>query len=403
MAMSTSALLETGPRWILGRTFRLNPAYRLIHHSDLNDDERRTFETLTRSAQHHGVLVPPPLSGLGVQAVDRDAARLIGHLSEANELPAELRERGGPGANRRIALLVMDGVLEIECEDGFVSGVHAHEELLEGALETAEPRGLVARLSDEALRHAQLLPIREPGRMTQWLYAYGTSPLDPAHARALASWSDIEQFAGIDGTTRAGRLLRECYVRSDVPGWMAWQRAGMQLRHLDADGTSTAFKLYVSPQPEVLSEIMPVLVDCLVESSVAAFKMGRDAHGVLRPDKIVVYFDDHTTLHAFAAALAPRIAGLPAQGVPFSAAIDDEGLLSWGIDPPRNSRLPGWRGSESWRVWITERLARALLRARTTSGEEPEPRLVALDRIRAEGIDPVGWLPPHSLWQKEDE
>lgn len=401
--MSISVLVETGPRWILGRTFRLNPEYRLVRHGDLDGDERRTFESLARSPQHFGVLVPPPLSGLGIQAVDRDAARLIEHLSMANELPAELRERGGPGANRRIALLVMDGILEIDCDNRFVSGVHAHEELLERALETAEPAGLVARLSDEALRHAEILPIKEPDRMTQWLYAYGTSPLDPSRARALASWSDIEQFAGISAATRTGRLLREHYAGSAVPGWMAWQRMEKQLRHLDADGSSTAFKLYVSPEPDVLAEIMPVLVECLVASNVAAFKMGRDAHGVLRPDKIVVYFDDLATLHALVAVLAPRIAGFPAQGVPFTAAMDEDGLLSWGIDPPRNSRLPGWRGSESWRVWITERLARALLRARATSGDQPEPRLVAMDRIRAEGIDPVGWLPPNSLWQEEDQ
>jgi hypothetical protein len=398
---AASATQDAALRWVLERMFRTNAAYRLIRHEDLADGERRTFAPLAQATEHYGVLVPAPGAGLGVQAVDRDAAKLLLGLATAGNLPDSLRASERPDTNRRIALLVMDGVLEIERDGAFLTGPRAHKELLRDAHRNTASTNAIGRLSDEALRRAQVLPINEPDRLNHWLYSYGSIPVGPMRARELGSWTEIERFAGIDTTTLAGRLLREHYVRSAPPGWMSWQHVEQQLQHVEADGKRPAFKLYVSPMPASLAEVMPVLIDCLVQRQVAAFKMGRDARGVLRPDKIVVYFDDIEALHEVAAMLAPRIAGAPSQGVPFTAALDDAGLLSWGIDPPRNRRIPGWRGSESWRVWITERLARALLRARVIAGDESEPRLAALDRIRAEGIDPAVWLPPESLWQDE--
>lgn len=391
---------EDGLRPLLGRVFRANPAFRLVAHADLTEDERAPLAALAATPDHFGVLLPAPGSGLGVQALDRAAARLLDGLAEPGPLPEPLREGSRPDDNRRVALLVLDGVLEIEAAGGFVSGPRAHGEVLETPLRAPRPATGVARLSDEALRRAQALPVDDPARLASWLYGFGTLPLSPAWLRRLPGWPEVERLAGLDAAAAAGRRLREHFHPTPTAGWMNWRHARASLRHADADGSRPAYKLYVSPPPAALADVAGPLVDLLVEREVAAMKLGRDARGVLRPDKVVVYFDEPAALHAFAADLEARISGCPAHGVPFTAALDDDGVLSWGVDPPRSARIPGWRGSESWRVWITERLARALHRTRAVAGGTPEPRLAALDRIRVEGVDPDSWLPRGWLWRE---
>ena len=49
----------------------------------------------------------------------------------------------------------------------------------------------------------------------------------------------------------------------------------------------------------------------------------------------------------------------PAHGVPFTAEISPDGLLSWGADPPGRSFSDG-ADSTSWRMWVTRRLAEYL-------------------------------------------
>jgi hypothetical protein len=119
--------------------------------------------------------------------------------------------------------------------------------------------------------------------------------------------------------------------------------------------------------------------------------------GLLRPDKIVAYFPDFERLAKAAEAVSARLGGVPAQGVPFTSEIGGDGLLSWGMDPPA-SELAAWGGRESWRLWLTHRLARALLAARSAEGLEPWR--FALERVRLEGIDTASWTPAASLWSR---
>ena len=97
-----------------------------------------------------------------------------------------------------------------------------------------------------------------------------------------------------------------------------------------------------------------------------------------------------------ARAVESRLGGVAAQGVPFTSEIAGDGLLSWGMDPPATER-DAWGGRESWRLWLTHRLARALLAARS-AGEGIEPWRFALERLRLEGVDTGSWTPAASLW-----
>jgi hypothetical protein len=95
--------------------------------------------------------------------------------------------------------------------------------------------------------------------------------------------------------------------------------------------------------------------------------------------------------------LTERLAGTPAQGVPFTSEIGAEGLLSWGVDPPADSQ---WSGRESWRLWLTHRLAVALLSGKKSEAPGVEPWRFALERLRLEGVDTDSWTPGGTLFRE---
>jgi hypothetical protein len=164
------------------------------------------------------------------------------------------------------------------------------------------------------------------------------------------------------------------------------------------------YKLYVSPMPAFVENVFAITARTLSTTGALQFKIGADADGLLRPDKIVAYFTSQDALRQAADALAARLHGCPAHGVPFTAALDDEGLLSWGVDPPASQQLLNWQPRESWRLWLTNRLANALLTAKRTpatgSAVARRPWQYALERVRLEGVDTTSWTPADSLWRQ---
>ena len=65
------------------------------------------------------------------------------------------------------------------------------------------------------------------------------------------------------------------------------------------------------------------------------------------------------------------------------------GLLSWGVDPVDQGGSLG-ADSESWRMWITTRLATAVCAMGPRAGSDQSPPLwaLALLRLDLDGIDP---------------
>jgi hypothetical protein len=155
----------------------------------------------------------------------------------------------------------------------------------------------------------------------------------------------------------------------------------------------------VSPEPEALAGGFGRILEALAAARAPHFKIGKDALGLLRPDKIVAYFPGFDALARAAASIAGLLDGTPAQGVPFTAPVAGDGLLSWGIDPPAEERS-AWGGRESWRFWLTHRLARALLAGRSAGEEGVEPWRFALERLRLEGVDTDTWTPGARLFRE---
>jgi hypothetical protein len=115
----------------------------------------------------------------------------------------------------------------------------------------------------------------------------------------------------------------------------------------------------------------------------------------------MLYFTTREVLLEAASALRRELAGCDAHGVPFTAGLDDSGLLSWGIDPPENDRALRWLHRQSWRLWVAERLAAALsIAKRARSAAAVEPWRFALERARRQGIDVETWTPSAALWSR---
>jgi hypothetical protein len=381
---------------ILKHIFRASPVYELVLFDRLPEEQRRALADLARDPGFYGVLRPRDGSGLTAKSADRDTALLFLTLREPGPLPAYAAAQLGETAERVLARFVADGVLEVERGGAFVSGPAALDLLLRPA---AGPRrdGRIAALSMAALRCAQAFPADDPRLLFLRLYAYNRVPLTPRWKRRLPDTAAVESHLGIAAGGPHRRTLDRAWRRlPDRDGWISWVSRSMDSGEGRPDGPT--WKLYVSPRPESLAEGFGAVLEALTAARADQFKVGRDAAGLLRADKIVSYFPSFERLAQAADAVVERLAGAPAQGVPFTSEIGGGGLLSWGMDPPRSERA--WSLGESWRAWLAQRLARDLLAARQAAVPGAEPWRFALDRLRLEGVDTDTWTPGALLWKE---
>jgi hypothetical protein len=306
----------------------------------------------------YGVLWPRPGAALEPRSATNDVALLF----------------LGNDCERTVARLILDGVLEIEHEGAFVSGVRAGELVLAG--DAAGGRGRIGHLSRAALQYAQELVDLPAALVARRVYFFGRVPVTPALQRDHEPAIDV------------GPGWAEQRPDSDRVYWRSWRarRAAP-----GADGLDAGYKLYVSPRPEALRPAVEAVATALATApGVKAFKVGADAAALCRPDKLVVYFDRIDDLRAAAERVRERLDGCPAHGVPFTAAITLDGLLSWGADPPTHAA--------SWRMWVAEQLANHLCDARATGDGTVEPWRYALERLRLDGVDTESWVPTSGMW-----
>lgn len=236
--------------------------------------------------------------------------------------------------------------------------------------------GRLARLSAAGLRIAAAGLPADREVVARRLYRFGTHPRGPAIERDFGLDDEPMAVLGLAPGGSARRCLEAAYEPSTHPGWISFARGAA------AAGRAPRYKLYVSPRPEALARAFPIVAEAFASAGVRSFKVGRALHGLLRPDKIVAYFDDRAHLGAVANMLEARLSGCRAQGTPFTADAGGDGLLSWGVDPADPT------AGASWRAWITRRLALAL-----TTTERGDRIAAALDSIRDAGVDPERWAP----------
>lgn len=376
---------------LLNRSFRAGTGYRLVVFNRLAVEEQLALGELARDPDFYGVLLPEAGSGRTLRAMNKETALLWLTLREPGPLPFFVWTGDAEESSSGLSELVLDGVLEIESEGRYVCGGEA---LALFAIDgDARDTSRLAELSRRALLHAQELGTSDPQELTAHLYGFNRRPATPEWTRRLPDAEAVLAFLGVAAGSAERRRLEAAWrvqAQSEERGWITLSRGQI------ATAGSAAYKLYVSPAAESLPAAFSAVASCLEKRPAACFKVGNDAAGVLRPDKLVAYFDTVDALHAAARELEAALSGMPAQGVPFSAPIDRDGLLSWGMDPPRAERKAAPGGQESWRLWVARRLASALLAA---GGTGAEPWRFALERLRCEGVDVDRWTPSAALWR----
>ncbi|MCU1348547.1 MAG: hypothetical protein JWO56_1577 [Acidobacteria bacterium] len=379
--------------------FRASPHVELKQLAELAPEQREPFRELESDVDFYGLFVPRPPLTMNLKSVARQTAELFRTLSTPSHLDAALladdEDRGD------VIDLVLDGILEIESPTGsdttFVSGADALP-LLTPPRPEALLRDAVARLSVDALRHAEDLETADPHLLTTALYLYNRIPLSPFWKTRLADRDAVAAWLGIDRGSLRALLEREWVAMPPdrSAGWLTWLSRAPQRAH---DANSVTYKLYISPRPERIRDAFEIVVRVLSTLPGSQFKIGQDAAGLLRPDKLVAYFGNRAELDAAAAALQRELAGCDAHGVPFTAGIDADGLLSWGVDPPENDRALRWLGRESWRLWVVQRLGAALAVGKSArSAGAAEPWRFAIERARRQGVDVETWSPSPTLW-----
>ncbi|TCC52114.1 hypothetical protein E0H73_39940 [Kribbella pittospori] len=300
-------------------------------------------------------------------------------LAEAGPLPEYARASLGREVSGTVARLVLDGVLEFEHK-----GEWRHGGAAAALLAPHEPligRGRIGALSLTALQYGQQLGIASEDVLVHRLYGFGRRPIGPELRRLMPDTAAVSDAIGLGVAGRVTRALAAAWAElpasKDGRHWRHWRPRAVGRRR----PSRANVKLYLSPTVEALGDTLWVLSELLGSApSATAFKVGVGLGGICRPDKVVVYFDGLDALHATAQDLSVRLRGVPAQGVPFTAAVTEDGLLSWAVDPE----------GTSWRYWLAGRLAEHLVQGRLESNGPP-PWRYALQRLRFDGVDTVGW------------
>jgi hypothetical protein len=365
---------------------RANPAYRAVPRNRLTPEERAAFPV---EPEDYGVLIPRPDSTFAPMAIDRDTALLFLTLQEPGPPPDFAFANGAGSGERDLHKLLLSRVLELEGPSGYVSGLDACELIGVAPIVQTNP---LTRLSIEALQFGAAWPAADVWSLTQKLYGYNRRPLTPVLRRQFGDSRMIADMLGIVGTGPTRRALDADWEQQEPSE--AW--TSFVTRRAARDREVRPCKLYVGLAFEELPQRLPAIIEALGRGKAHQFKIGVGLSGMLRPDKLVAYFPSKDALLDGSQKLLPAVEDAVPHGVPFSAAIDRRGILSWGSDPlaaVAEERM-------SWRQWICRKSAEALMAARDRdSGDLPAWRFV-LERLRLDGVD-VETFMPTANWSGE--
>ncbi len=377
---------------LLARRFRASPEYRLVSVAELAAPQRGRLGELVDSADVHALLHPRHGTAR-TKSLCRDAAALLTELVTPGLLPPSVQT--GANATETIARLLLDGVLQVEWNGRYVGGPAAHP-LVYGSAGPSPARGRIGRMSLDAIEYAAALRLSDPRVLSHRLYCYNRVPVTARRIAQLPDAARIEAFLGLSEPVLARRLGSRWLAVSDSDGY--WRRWVLRSGRITEEA-APMHKLYISPSCDDLRDVLPVVIEVANLYGAVSFKLGRGAAGLLRPDKFVVYFVDAQRADDAACTLAERLSGVPAHGVPFTAAVDPLGLVARGIDPPRDALVVAWQGP-SWRRWVTDRLALGLVDAAHLPTLAETTRF-ALERLRLDGVDPHTFCPAPWLWRTE--
>jgi hypothetical protein len=375
-----------------GYRFRANTRFTLVALEELSPSERDRLG-IAASPGDLSTLLLPTAPGLSPKAICDRTARLIQAFRVATPLSALHCDDLGASPDL-LAKLVLDAVLEVEYQGQFISGVGATP--LFGLPALAQDNDdATSRLSRRALAYGHALALDDATALSTRLYMYNRIPVSPRWTRRLPTAEAVASWIGLESGSDLASALNAHWIEvesdSTTPIWRHFRRHSAP--------NAARFKLYLNPHPEFLAETVAAAAPILAQHGFTSFKLGRDLPSLLRPDKLVAYAHSRDQIDEAGQAIGRRLRGIPAQVVPFTAALDEDGLLSWGMDPPRSEAIAPWQG-RSWRRWVTDRLAVALIAAQEHDAGKAQD--FALNRLALEGVDPTSWTPVRVEWNGGD-
>ena len=192
--------------------------------------------------------------------------------------------------------LLLDGVIEVEENGRFLTGGEAAELIAKRRQSVSQgSRGRLALLSNAALRYGESLRLDDPSQLAGRLYGFGRHPVTPRWTRLLADRQAVLAFLGAGvGTDLSRRLDSSWQEATDrrMPGWIIWSNRVRSKPEIGAQ-----CKLYVSAALTAMPQVFPVVLE-VASAQVSHLKIGSDAAGLLRPDKMILYFPNQERLFA---------------------------------------------------------------------------------------------------------
>ncbi len=378
-------------KFLLHATFRSNPAFELIEQGNLDQQALHALADLSKDPEFFGVFRRKDAkTGESTRLAYKEVALLFYFLQNAGELPQYFKATYDDEVNLTMARLVLEGIFEIRVEQRFYSGAASQDLLYDSPEQAPGRRHPLLDMSFRAIRYGVELNEADTASLAGKLYAYNTVPPFFTRAHELSAFEDVEVFLGMGKNSLLDTLLDQHWNKHE-PGkkfsWISWSRK-QNGRH-DTQWNAT-YKIYISPVLEELPAVFQKAVGVLSRSDSFSFKIGMNREGLLRPDKLVAYFAEFDQLMAAADQLGPVLRGHKAQGVPFTAPLDDSGMLSWGMDKPTDEILPNMEGG-SWRATVTEKLAASITLSKTEKLGREESVDFVLKKMMLEGVDTTTW------------
>ncbi|MBK8706344.1 MAG: hypothetical protein IPN33_24130 [Saprospiraceae bacterium] len=299
-------------------TFRVGRQYELLETSRIAQSAPKALAELFSNPEVYGLFMPVDKAGhLSPKIAYKDVALLYYALQTEGQLPHFIRNAYDDETNLVVARLVLDGILEMKANDRFVSGAAAQSALYREDAAILPSGGRLPAISEQAIRYALQLDGLDSRRIAQRLYGYNTMPAGPSAYSHLTDSRAVERFLRVATHTRKGLLNGwKKQTPTEQFGWISWHKTSARIIH---NGHLPTYKIYISPTIDDLPGVFQQFLHILPHIKLVSFKVGANREGVLRPDKLVVYFNRYDELTQAADVLKAALFCEHPQGVPFTA------------------------------------------------------------------------------------
>jgi hypothetical protein len=258
-------------------------------------------------------------------------------------------------------------------------------------------------LSRRAVELAYASALDDINELAARLYCYNRIPISARSVRRFPDETSLLDFLGLNEIGMRGSTYTAINLDiADPPTrkksdelsqfWRFWQIPNATRPESD----SHVYKLYVSPLVNDLPQVLACTLKILPRCGACTAKLGRNLPGLLRPDKLLLYFARVEDAIDTGRELLSQLTLDEAHGVPFTFQIGGTSLVSLGVDLPVAQRIDPGR-NRSWRSTVTHRLARIILDVRKKRRDDPIGQINA--ELHRSGIDPDQWKPVSNSWE----